>query len=249
MPQQLLLVSSSRCHPHGYLEHCESEIRQLFAAASEVLFVPYARPSGHSHDEYTDVARERFQQMGLSVRGVHEFADPRTAVAQAQGVFIGGGNTFVLLRDLYAHNLIPVLRERIAAGMPYMGTSAGSNMAGLSIGTSNDMPIVHPPSFEALGVVPFNLNPHYPSAPPDPNHKGETRDDRIAEFHVFNSQPVVALYEDGMLRVNGPDVQLIGQRHALLFRPGRDVERVVPGPIPSELFAVGTSTSASSIVD
>ncbi len=249
MPQQLLLVSSSRCHPHGYLEHCESEIRELFAASCEVLFVPYARPAGHSHDEYTAVARERFQQMGLRVRGVHEFADPRTAVAQAQGVFIGGGNTFVLLRDLYAHNLIPVLRERIQAGMPYMGTSAGSNMAGLSIGTSNDMPIVHPPSCKALGVVPFNLNPHYPSAPPDPSHKGETRDDRIAEFHFFNPQPVVALYEDGMLRVCGTDVTLIGKQHALLFRPGEYVERVPVGPIPTELLAAkvsGTSCEAAN---
>ena len=236
MPQQLLLVSSSRCHPHGYLEHCESEIRELFAKGSEVFFVPYARPSGRSYDEYTTVARERFQQMGLRLRGVHEFADPRAAVMQAQGVFIGGGNTFVLLRDLYAHDLISVLRERIAAGMPYMGTSAGSNMAGPSIGTSNDMPIVHPSSFEALGVVPFNLNPHYPNAPPDPSHKGETRDDRIAEFHVFNAQPVVALYEDGMLRVSGSEMRLIGQQDALLFRRGLNVTRIAPGPIPQKLF-------------
>lgn len=196
-----------------------------------MLFVPYARPSGYSHDKYTSVARERFQQMGLALRGIHEFADPQAAIDEAQGVFIGGGNTFVLLRDLYAHELVSSLRRRIESGMPYMGTSAGSNVAGLSIGTSNDMPIVYPPSFEALGVVPFNLNPHFPHTPPDSTHHGETRDDRIGEFHVFNSQPVIALHEDGMLRISGSNVELTGQRHALLFRPGTSVERIEPGPV------------------
>jgi dipeptidase E len=229
MPQRLLLVSSSRCHPHGYLDHCEAELRRLFAGVSEVLFVPYARPSGNTHEEYTTVARERFEQMGLALRGIHEFPDPRAAVAAAGGVFIGGGNTFVLLRDLYEHDLMAELRNRIAAGMPYAGTSAGSNVAGLSIGTSNDMPIVHPPSFAALGVVPLNINPHYPTAPPDPTHKGETREDRLREFHVFNAQPVVALHEDGMLRIEGPDITLIGQRDALVFRRGQDAEAIQPG--------------------
>ena len=231
MSRQLLLASSSRCHPYECLDHCESELRDLFADATEVLFVPYARPSGCSHDKYTAVARERFQKTGLSLRGVHEFPDPRAAIAEAQGVYTGGGNSFVLLRDLYAHDLIDTLRQRIIAGMPYMGTSAGSNIAGLSIGTSNDMPIVHPPSFEALGAVPFNINPHYPVTPPDPTHKGETRDDRIREFHVFNAQPVIALHEDGMLRVSGADVRLIGQRPALLFRPGQNVQQIEPGPV------------------
>jgi len=221
-------------------------MRLLFAAVTEVLFVPYARPAGRSHDEYTAVARERFRQMGLNLRGVHEFADPRAAVRDAQGVYIGGGNSFVLLRDLYAQDLLSVLRERIDANMPYMGTSAGSNMAGSSMGTSNDMPIVHPSSFEALGVVPFNLNPHYPSAPPDPSHKGETRDDRIAEFHIFNAQPVVALYEDGMLRVSGSEIRLIGQQDALLFRRGLNVTRIAPGPIPRELFVAEISATSDA---
>lgn len=236
MAPQLLLASSSRCHPHGYLDHCEAEVRRLFAGIREILFVPYARPAGKTHEEYCGVARKRFERMGFAVRGIHEFDDPRAAVAAAQGVFIGGGNTFVLLRDLYAHGLIDPLRARIAEGLPYLGTSAGSNVAGLSIGTSNDMPIVHPPSFDALAVVPFNINPHFPAAKPDPTHKGETREDRIGEFHVFNRQSVVALHEDGMLRVDGPDITLIGHRPAFLFRPGQEVAEIQPGPLPADLL-------------
>jgi dipeptidase E len=235
MPKQLLLVSSSRCHPHGYLDHCEAEVRRLFAGLTEILFIPYARPSGQTHEQYTTAARERFERMGLGLKGIHEFADRRAALAAAQGVFIGGGNTFVLLRDLYEFDLIDTLRERMVAGMPYLGTSAGTNVAGLSIGTSNDMPIVHPPSFAALGMVPFNINPHFPMNKPDPTHQGESREDRIGEFHVFNPQPVVALHEDGMLRIEGPQVKLIGQRPALVFRQGQEVVAVEPGPFPTDI--------------
>jgi len=233
MPRRLLLVSSSRCHPHKYLDHCEAEMRRLFAGVREIVFVPYARPAGNTHEQYTAVARGRFEQMGFGLRGVHEFADPRAAVAAAEGVFIGGGNTFVLLRDLYEHDLVARLQERIAAGMPYAGTSAGSNVAGVSIGTSNDMPIVHPPSYAALGIVPFNINPHYPHRPPDITHKGETREDRIREFHFFNTQPVVALHEDGMLRIDDAEITLVGQRNALVFRPGQDAEAIPPGIVPA----------------
>lgn len=231
MPLQLLLVSSSRCHPHDYLDHCQAEMRELFSGVSDVLFIPYARPAGQTHEQYTEVARARFGRMGLGLTGIHEFSDPRAAVAAAPGVFIGGGNTFVLLRDLYARGLVDGLRNRVAAGMPYMGTSAGSNVAGLSIGTSNDMPIVQPESFAALGVVPYNLNPHFPVAKPDPTHRGETREDRLREFHVFNSQPVVALHEDGMLRVDGSRTTMIGQRDALVFRPGQEVQAITPGTV------------------
>ncbi len=231
MARQLLLVSSSRCHPHGYLDHCEAELRSLFAGVREVVFVPHARPAGQSHDQYTATARTRFQRLGIDLRGLHEFPDPRRAVAAAEGMFIGGGNTFVLLRDLYALEVIDEIRHRIEAGMPYMGTSAGSNVAGMSIGTSNDMPIVQPASFAALAVVPYNLNPHFPAAAPDPTHRGETREDRIGEFHAFNSQPVVALHEDGMLSVNQSTTTLIGHRAALVFRRGQDVQTIKPGPV------------------
>lgn len=236
MSLQLLLASSSRCHPQGYLDHGETEFRRLFADVSEVLFVPYARPGGRSHAEYTAAARERFERAGQRLKGIEEFANPRDAMATAQGVFVGGGNTFVLLRDLYHYGLVEPLRERITAGMAYMGTSAGSTIAGLTIGTSNDMPIVHPPSFAALAAVPFNINPHFPLAKPDPTHKGETREDRLGEFHVFNKQPVVALHEDGMLRIEGSRTLLIGRRPALVFQPDQDVVAIEPGPVPQTLL-------------
>ena len=232
----LLLVSSSRSDPHGYLDHCEEQVRALFDGVDEILFVPFARPSGMSHDAYTQVARDRFQKMGIAVSGVHERSDPIEAVLSVGGVFTGGGNTFVLLRDLYERGLLPILRERIAEGMPYMGTSAGSNIAGLSIGTSNDMSIVHPPSFDALKAVPFNLNPHYPAAKPDPTHKGETRDDRIREFHLFNDQPVVALHEDGMLQIAGGRGTLVGDRVAYVFEKDQPRSTLDPGPLPAGLF-------------
>jgi dipeptidase E len=233
MSKRLLLASSSRCHPHGYLEHCEEELRQLFEGVGKVLFVPYARPGGQTHEQYTAIARQRFEKMGFALDGIQEYSEPRAAVSDAAGVFIGGGNTFVLLRDLYRLELVDVLRQRIQDGMPYMGTSAGSNVAGLSIGTSNDMPIVQPASLEALGAVPFNLNPHFPSAPPDPTHKGETREDRIREFHCFNDQPVIAIHEDGMLRIAGSSVTLVGERPARIFRAGKDIEVIPPGLIES----------------
>jgi len=229
MSPNLLLVSSSRCHPYDYLDHCESEVRGLFDGVSEVVFVPYARPGGATHDEYTVSARERFGRMGFGLRGVHEFEDPAAAIGEAQGVFIGGGNTFVLLKELYRTNVLAVLRERVLKGMPYMGTSAGSNVAGLSIGTSNDMPIAYPPSFEAMGVVPFNINPHYPAAPVDPTHRGESRQDRLQEFHVFNDQPVMALHEDGMLRVRDDQMTLSGERPGIWFRANAEPLTVEPG--------------------
>ncbi len=235
-PRRLLLVSSSTCHPRGYLDHCEAQVRSLFSDARQILFIPFARPSGSTYEAYTGIARKRFAKMGMDVTGIHEHADAREAVSNAEGVFIGGGNTFVLLQQLYARDLTALLRDRIESGMPYMGTSAGSNVAGLSIGTSNDMPIVCPPSFDALGVVPWNLNPHYPSAAPDPTHKGETRDDRIAEFHVFNYQPVLALHEDGMVRIEGERIELVGQRDALLFHRDKEVRRIAPGEISRESF-------------
>ena len=232
MSRQLLLVSSSRCHPFGYLDHCESEMLRLFKGAAELIFVPYARPGGSTHDAYTKLASERFEAMGLKLRGLHEYENPAEAVRSTDGVFIGGGNTFVLLAELYRTGVLPVLRERVLEGMPYMGTSAGSNVAGLTIGTSNDMPIRFPPSFDAMGAVPFNLNPHFPAQAPDPTHKGETREDRLGEFHIFNQQPVVAIHEDGMLKVDGDRIELIGNRPAFVFHADKATETVQPGEFP-----------------
>jgi dipeptidase E len=229
--RNLLLVSSSRCHPHRYLDHCADEAIQLFRDCASIVFIPYARPGGTSHDAYTTTVRERFELMGKSIRGIHEFDNSVAAIENADGVFIGGGNTFVLLRDLYQNKLVEPLRDRILDGMPYMGTSAGSNVAGMSIGTSNDMPIVYPPSFAALAVIPFNINPHYPATDPDPTHMGETRGDRIGEFHVFDSQSVIAIREDGMLRVKDNQMALLGERSGLVFSAGRKHTSLSPGDI------------------
>ena len=220
MERNLLLASSSVCHPHEYLDHCEAQISALFADANLIVFVPYARPGGASYEEYTARARAKFAQLGKELRGIHEFDTPTQAVDKAEGIFIGGGNSFVLLNELYAQSLVVPLRERVLNGLPYLGTSAGSNVAGLSIGTSNDMPIVYPPSFMAMELIPFNLNPHFPALPPDPTHKGETREERIGEFHHFNSQTVVGIREDSMISIRGNEAMLHGQRPAVVFEAG-----------------------------
>lgn len=199
---------------------------------SSILFVPYARPGGISNKEYTAKAREAFEKWGIGVTGVHEYDDPVKAVQEAEAVFIGGGNTFLLLRNLYANNLVKPLRERARKGMPYMGTSAGTNVAGKTIGTTNDMPIVHVKTFEALELVPFNINPHYQDPIEGSTHMGETRETRIAEFHNHNRQPVVGLREGSMLRVKGDKIALLGPHSARVFlqtekpmefKPGDDI--------------------------
>lgn len=237
MPRNLLLVSSSKCHPHGYLDHCASQAAGLFTGVKEIIFVPYARPGGMTHDEYTEVARDRFQKLDIGVRGLHEFDNPVLAVQEASGVFIGGGNTFVLLDQLYIDGVVELMGQRLADGMPYMGTSAGSNVAGLSIGTSNDMPIAEPRSHAAFAAVPFNINPHYPRTAPDPTHMGETRDDRINEFHFFNQQPVLSIREDSMLRVQGDRMTLIGELDGYLFQRDQDRQRLKAGADLSYLLS------------
>ena len=154
MSRNLLLVSNSTLHGSGYLDHCEDEIKKLLGSSIEnVLFVPYARPSGMTHDEYTKIARERFEKMGYKLSGIHEYDDPVKTVEDAEALFIGGGNTYVLLDGLYKSGIIETIRTRVSEGMPYIGTSAGSNVATKSIKTTNDMPILYPPSFDALGLV------------------------------------------------------------------------------------------------
>ncbi|GHA78272.1 dipeptidase PepE [Pontibacter akesuensis] len=217
MSRNLLLISTSTTHGTGYLEHAEEEIKALLQGKSSILFIPYARPSGISHKDYTDKARVPFEKWGISVTGVHEYDNPEKAVREAEAVFIGGGNTFVLLRNLYQNKLVQALQERVNKGMPYMGTSAGTNVAGKTIGTTNDMPIVHVKTFDALQLVPFNINPHFQDPEPNSKHMGETRDTRIAEFHHHNRQPVVGLREGSMLRIQGDRIRLHGPHTARIF--------------------------------
>jgi dipeptidase E len=223
---RLLLVSSSKTHGSDYLDHCCEQIRELVGDRSGVLFVPYAL---HDLDAYTARARERFRDLGYGLDSVHESDDPVAAVARAEAIFIGGGNTFRLLKGLEDHQLLEPIRRRVEKGVPYIGTSAGSNVACPSIQTTNDMPIVQPRSFAALALVPFNLNPHYLDADPSSTHQGESRDKRIAEFLEENDQVVVALREGSMLRVEGSEITLLGAAGGRLFRRGFEPEELQPG--------------------
>ena len=217
MPKNLLLISTSTVHGSGYLEYCSGDIHSFLDGLQTVLFVPYARPGGMSHDAYTKNAAVVFEGMGIGLTGMHVAPNPVAAVNAAAALFIGGGNTFLLLRELYRVGVLDAIRAKVRSGMPYIGTSAGSNVAGLTIGTTNDMPIVYPPSFEALGLVPFNINPHYLDPDPNSTHKGETRETRIKEFHVLHDQPVVGLREGAMLHIAGSSVKLLGSNGARLF--------------------------------
>jgi len=236
MGRRALLLSTSKVYGSGYLEYCDAEMRSFLQGVRRLLFVPFARPSGMSHEHYTGVAQERFATIDISVTGLHEAEDARRAVRDAEAMFIGGGNTFVLLRDLYSAGVLDEIRRRVDEGMPFMGASAGSNVAGLTMCTTNDMPIVYPPSFDALGLVPFNINPHYVDPPVGSKHMGETRETRIQEFHVFNSLPVVGIREGAMLRLEGDLLRLEGSRGGRLFRPGSEAEELASGAVLDSLL-------------
>src|SRR5690606_27934961 len=168
--------------------------------------------------EYTENPRKAFSTKGIRVKGIHEFDNPQEAILQAKAIFTGGGNTFLILKSLYELDLIDALRVAVNSRTPYMGTSEGSNITGLTIGTTNDMPIVYPPNFDALGFLPFNLNPHYLDPDLNSKHKGETRETRIKEFHQFSSQAVLGLGEGSWLEVKNGEILLKGDLTARLFR-------------------------------
>lgn len=227
MSKRLLLLSSSRVHGGGYLDHAEAEIKDFLRGVSRILFVPYAL---QDRDGYAVTARTKFEAMGFRLDSIHTTPDPKRAVEQAEAMFIGGGNTFRLLNTLYELDLLDVIRSRVEGGMPYMGASAGSNLAGLTIKTTNDMPIVQPPSFNALGLVPFQINPHYIDPDPASTHMGETREQRLREYLEENTVPVVAIREPAMLRVENGQVTLKGKK-ARIFKQGQNPYEVEPGSV------------------
>ncbi|XP_051760609.1 alpha-aspartyl dipeptidase-like isoform X1 [Ctenopharyngodon idella] len=192
MKRRLLLVSNSTLHGGGYLQHCQQNIQDFFGKdVKRILFVPYAL---HDRDAYTKTARDKFKTLGYEVDSVHETPDPVDAVRKAEGIFIGGGNTFRLLKALYDNKLVTEIRKRVLQdGIPYMGSSAGTNVSTISINTTNDMPIVYPPTFAAIGLVPFNINPHYLDPDPNSRHMGETREQRITQYHEEPDTPCVLL--------------------------------------------------------
>jgi dipeptidase E len=167
--------------------------------------------------------------LNIEVKGLHSFDDPQQAIKEAEGIFTGGGNTFLLVTQLYKNNIIEVLSQTLRNGTPYLGTSAGSNIAGLTMQTTNDMPIIYPPSFETMGLIPFNLNPHYLDPDAQSKHMGGTRETRIKEFHAFNSLPVLGLREGSWLDVKGEKIILRGNLPARLFRKNQIPEEFESG--------------------
>jgi dipeptidase E len=235
--ERLLLISNSTLYGSGYLDHAENEIRDFLQSVGSVLFVPLAL---YDRDAYAALAAERFKAMGYGLQSIHQAANPPKAVAEAEAVFIGGGNTFRLLKALYDSDLISAIKQRAAAGMPYIGSSAGSNVACPTIKTTNDMPIVEPPSFNALGLVSFQINPHYQDPDPNSTHMGETREERIIQFLEENATPVVGLREGGMLRVENNSILLKGVTGARIFRRGQPTVEIEPGVELSQLVSRAT---------
>lgn len=223
---RILLISNSTLYGSGYLDHAAEEISSFLGGIKKVLFVPYAL---YDRDAYAATARERFEKMGFELSSIHTSTDPSQAINETEVIFIGGGNTFRLLNALYDFDLINPIRRRVSEGMPYVGSSAGSNVAGPTIKTTNDMPIVQPPSFDALGLVSFQLNPHYLDPDPNSKHMGETREQRLAQFHEECDTPVAGLREGAMIRIENDEMILKGSSGARIFRKGREPVEVTPG--------------------
>ena len=227
--KNLLIASTSTLHNGGYLEYILPELKIHFASCKTILFIPFARPSGISHEDYTAKVKEAFSAITIDVKGLHEFEDYKKAIQDAQGIFTGGGNTFLLVAQLYKFDVMETLAETLKKGTPYLGTSAGSNITGLTMQTTNDMPIIYPPSFRTLGMIPFNLNPHYLDPDHQSKHMGETRETRIKEYHAFNTIPVLGLREGSWLDVKGDMVTLKGNLNARIFRQNQEAEEVENG--------------------
>ncbi|WP_045967496.1 dipeptidase PepE [Flavobacterium sp. 316] len=226
--KNLIIASTSTLHNGSYLDYLLPTLEDHFKEVSTILFIPYARPSGISHDEYTSKVKKAFILINKKVKGIHEFENPIEAIKNAEAIFTGGGNTFVLVNELYRNNVLNTLEEVIKNGTPYLGTSAGSNICGLTMNTTNDMPIVYPPSFRTLGLVSFNINPHYLDPEIDSTHMGETRETRIKEFHAYNPQPVIGLREGSWLEVRNNSVKLKGNLTARLFKRNQEPIEIDP---------------------
>lgn len=216
-----IIASTSTIYGSGYLEYILPQLDILFKDTDEILFIPYARPSGITHNEYTEKVNEAFRKINKKAVGIHSFEDAGKAIENAKGIFTGGGNTFVLVKQLYKHHIMHTLREALLNGTPYLGTSAGSNICGLTMQTTNDMPIVYPPDFKTLGIIPFNINAHYLDPVAGSTHMGETRETRIKEFHQYNTLPVVGLREGSWLEVKGEKIVLRGELSARIFEHGK----------------------------
>ena len=237
MKRRLLL------HAGGDVRSALPDVQAHLAGAQRAAFIPYAL---FDHDAYTEAVRERLAGIGVQLTGVHSAADPAAAIAQADAIVMGGGNSFRLVRALHDLGLVDAIRERVGAGIPYFGASAGTNVACPTIRTTNDMPIVQPPSFDALDLVPFQVNPHYIDPPPPERRVGETRAERLQEFLEENDVAVIGLREQSWLVVDGDTMQLRGTAGAVLFRRGAEAVELEPGADLSHLLAAEPRFDASS---
>lgn len=225
----IVLASTSTLFGGNYLEYLTEEIKILFSGINEIVFIPFARPGGISHEEYTEKVHAFFAPLGIRVKGLHEFDDKKAAIESAQGFFTGGGNTFLLVKTLHEENLIQLLKENIEKGKPYLGCSAGSNIAGVNMKTTNDMPIVYPPSFDTLGLVSFNINAHYLDPNPDLRHNGETRETRIKEFLTQNDVKVIGLREGNWIRIKDNKTTVEGTEMTRVFEKDKEPYEIKQG--------------------
>lgn len=221
MPRRLLLISNSTNHGQGFLDHCLAEIDDFLRPIRNLVFVPFALKN---RELYGAKVAGRLADIGVRATTLTADEAGLRMIREAEAVFTGGGNTFRLLRTLQESGLLPAIRERALAGMPYIGSSAGTNLATPTIRTTNDMPIVQPVSFDALGLVSFQINPHYIDPDPGSTHMGETREQRLKEFHEENETPVVGLREGAWIRVEGEKAVLGGANGARIFRRDREPE-------------------------
>src|SRR5262245_19932342 len=232
--KRLLLISNSALHGSGYLDHAAKEIRNFLGAVRSVLFIPFAQGN---RDAYAAQARQRLAAMRYEMDSADEASDPKQAVNAAEAVFVGGGNTFRLLKGLYDFELLPPIRRRVAEGMPYLGSSAGSIVACPTLKTTKDMPVVEPPSFDALSLVGFQISPHYLDLDPGSTHLVATEEDGINQYLEENHAPVVGLREGTMLRVEHESIALRGITAARIFRKGQVPIEVGPGSNLAELLS------------
>ena len=230
---RLLLISNSTQFGKGYLDHAEDEIRDFIGDVRRICFVPFAL---YDRQAYTAKVRERLRKLNCEVVSVHEVSNATRALEAADAVFVGGGNTFRLLKALYDWNLLEVIRRAVGSGKPYIGSSAGSIVAGPTIKTTKDMPIVQPPSFDALGLVEFQISPHYLDPDPDSTHMGETQEERILQFLEENDSTVVGLREGGMVRVEKDSVALKGLAGARIFTRDQAPREAAPGEMLSRII-------------
>jgi dipeptidase E len=235
---RILLISNSTVHGRGYLDHVEEEIKTFLDHGSRILFFPFAL---YDRDGYAAKARARFAAMGYSLKSAHETNEPQKAVEEVDAIFVGGGNTFRLLKALQDVDLLDPIRRRVRDGGLYIGSSAGSNVAGPTIKTTKDMPIVQPRSFDSLELVPFQISPHYLDPDPNSTHMGETQEERIVQFLEENETPVIGIREGAWLVIENGLVTLKGSNGARIFRRGHDPVEVPPGSEISQL--VGASNA------